>query len=94
MSDLALSWTSATISIAGIVVAAFAFFRWSRGRTNRALGEAFGFLAIGVNAGAMATLSSGALSHWAVGLLLALNVVLFGIALYFIFSKGNASPTA
>jgi hypothetical protein len=95
MSDLSLFWTAAAVATFGIVVAAFAFFRWLSERTNRALGNALFYLAIGVNAAATAASYSGSRSsHGIAGALLALNIVFLGTALYFMFRKGKARPTA
>jgi hypothetical protein len=94
MSGLSLSWTSVALSIISILGASFAFVRWSRVRTNRALANALLFLALASNTALTALNSSGFSTRWAVSVLIALSIVLLGLTIYFMVAKEDASPTA
>jgi len=85
MSNLALF--SATLSVGTLGLAAFTFFLWFRWRTKGVLGTAFLSLAVAVNSTTTATNSAGRLSLLMASVLLSLNFVLLGIALYFIFRQ-------
>jgi hypothetical protein len=83
-----LAWVAAVLSIGSLAMAAFAFLRWYRERTDRRLVSVFVSLTVSVNT-ALTSVNSITLTSpsraslvLSFGVLIPLNFALLGIAFY------------